>query len=56
MGDDWFFNIQPMVMITLTKFIYPHKKPGIDTCDPLTDFDTMLALRTPAESSFYYRV
>ena len=39
-----FLIFNQMVMITLTKSICL-QKIFIDTCDPLTDFDTMLAVK-----------
>ena len=56
MGDDWFFNIQPDGNDYSYQINLPTKKSFIDTCDPLTDFDTMLAVKDTCESSFYYRV
>ena len=46
MGDDWFFNIQPDGNDYSYQINLPTQKSlFIDTCDPLTDFDTMLAVK-----------
>ena len=46
MGDDWFFNIQPDGNDYSYQINLPTQKSlFIDTCDPLTDFDTILSVK-----------